>query len=260
MHSSTWCQLADKWSSSVIKMPPKRKGKKSQLSAKSPTRKTAQQNKQSPPKKAPAKMKSPATQARASTDETPAMAGNRRRQTSSSGGSREKKSKKRHLTAADIPDIVLTVVKAMPQLMEASAASTPRRSSSSHKQDAHSPRQAACHHITGTMPSTKTKDSSDEEDTEEDFGKLYSSVIHVSVVYHADNNLFKNPYNTQAYVCTVMPQVTVGFKQMPAPRLVARLDSTITTIMLIVFIHKSNKYHLTWSEAFIVCTNRSFYS
>ena len=134
---------------SVIKMPPKLKGKKSQSSAKSSTAKPTQQKKNPIPKKPPEKTRSPAF-------ETLATAGMKRRQTESSGALCEKRSKTRPLTAADILGIVSAVVKAMPQPAEASTISTPRRSSSRCKQkNTDQLSQATRHRVTGTTLSTE---------------------------------------------------------------------------------------------------------
>ena len=159
MRSSTWRQLSDKWSSSVIKMPPKPKGKKSQSSAKSSMAKNAQQKKKPTPKKLPEKTRSPAI-------ETPC----------------ENRSKTHPLTAADIPDIVSVVVKAMPQPAEASTISTPQRSSSCCKQkNTDQLSQATRRRVTGTTLSTEAEESSDDGDADnEDFGKLGSSACSVS--------------------------------------------------------------------------------
>ena len=102
-------------------MPPKPRGKKSQSSAKKSTETTAQRKK-SPLKRPPAQTRSPATK-------TPATAGKTRGKPDSPGASREKRLKTRPLTAADIPDIVSAVVKAMPQPAEADTIATPRRPS-----------------------------------------------------------------------------------------------------------------------------------
>jgi len=92
---------------------------------------------------------------------------------------------------------VSAVVEAMPQLTESSAASTPRRNSSSRKQNAHQPHQATRRYITGTTPRTETEDSSDKEDAGEDFGKLYNSVSHVSVAHRVVNNFQKKIHITR---------------------------------------------------------------
>ena len=175
MRSSTWRQLSDKWSSSVIKMPPKPKGKKSQSSAKSSMAKNAQQKKKPTPKKLPEKTRSPAIK-------MPVTAGTKRRQTENSGDPCEKRSKTCPLTAADILDIVSAVVKAMPQPAEASAISTPQRRSSRCKQkNTDQLSQATRRHITGMTLSTEAEDNSDDGDADnEDFGKLGSSACSVS--------------------------------------------------------------------------------
>ena len=142
-------------------MPTKAKGKKSKSSAKNPTEKTAQQKK-SLPKRPPAKTRSSAI-------ESSTTAGTKRgRQAKSPGAPREKRSKTRPLTAADIPDIVSAVVKAMPQSAEASStSSTPRKRSSRHKQrNTDQPSQATRRRVTGTTPTPETDDSSNEADTD----------------------------------------------------------------------------------------------
>ena len=74
MHSSTWHQPFNKWPSSIIKMPPKPNGKKSQSTVKNTTEKTTRQKKKGPPKRPPAKTGMRASEA--SRDST--MAGQKR--------------------------------------------------------------------------------------------------------------------------------------------------------------------------------------
>ena len=118
--------------------------------------------------------------------ESSATAGTKRgRQAKSPGALREKRSKTRPLTAADIPDIVSAVVKAMPQSAEASStSSTPRKRSSRQKQrNTDQPSQATRRRVTGMTPTSATDDSSNEADTDNEvFGKLCSSACYVRVM------------------------------------------------------------------------------
>ena len=166
MRSSMWRQSFDKRPSSVIKMPLKPKGKKSQSNVKHSTEKTSRQKKKAPPKKPPTKTGSRATEM--SGDST--WAGQKRRKTKSTGTLLAKRSKTSPLTAADIPDIVLAVVKAMPQPQDATS-STLQRSSCCVQDTTNQARQSTRSH--STPPVTDPQDSTDEEDVKnEDFGKL----------------------------------------------------------------------------------------
>ena len=165
MCSSTWRQPFDKWPSRVIKMPPKPKGKKSQSNAKHSTEKTTRQKKKAPPKKPPAKTGSRASETSGDSTRT----GQKRRKTKSTGSPLAKRSKTRPLTAADIPDIVSAVVKAMPQPQDATS-STPQRSSRRVQDTTDQASQSTCNR--STLPITDPQDSTDEDAENEDFGKL----------------------------------------------------------------------------------------
>jgi len=83
------------------------------------------------------------------------MAGIKRSRNKSPGAPVEKRSKTRPLTAADIPDIMLAVMKAMPQSREAGATSATSRKTkpSRHKHESiDQPSQAMHSRDTGTMP------------------------------------------------------------------------------------------------------------
>jgi len=135
-------------------MPPIRKGKSWTSANNSTAAGTTQQKKKPLPMKPPAKTKSSATN-------MAATAGMKSGQTTSPGALQEKRSKTRPLTAADIPDIVSAVVKAMPQSTKASTTRAPRQSS-----------RVSCSRVTATMPTAEVEDSSDDEDIDnEDFGK-----------------------------------------------------------------------------------------
>ena len=147
------------------------------------------------------------------------MAGQKRRKTESTGTPLVKRSKTRSLTAADIPDIVSAVVKAMPQLQDATS-SMPRKRSSHRMQDTtDQARQSTCSRSTPPVTPTVTdpQDSTDEEDTKnEDFGKLLYIVCimlwQLIIGWHATPKLyimhtmlmlFCNVHHTLTIMCIV---------------------------------------------------------
>ena len=203
MRSSTWLQPFDKWPLRVIKMPPKPKGKKSQSNAKHSTEKTTRQKKKAPSKKPPAKTGSRASEKSGNST----RAGQKGRKTKSTGAPLAKRSKTRPLTAADIPDIVLAVVEAMPQSQDATS-STPRRSSRRVQDTTDQASQSTRSH--STPPVTDPQDSTNEEDADnEDFGKsLY-------------------------IVCIVLWQLIIGWHATP------KLYITHTMLMLLCNAHHS---------------------
>jgi len=100
----------------------------------------------------------------------------------------EKRLKTRSLTAADIPEIVSTVMEAMPQPREAGA--TPATSwktkpSCRRHESTDQPSQAMHSRDTGRTPTDETQHSSEDEDVEnEDFGKLSLCMVLFEISYN----------------------------------------------------------------------------
>jgi len=154
------------------------KGKKSKSSLKT-------QVVQPPPKTRTAQKKTvtnpPAKTARLQANVAANTPGQKRKQAESTELHQEKRSKARPLTAADIPDIVTAVVKAMPQPTDTRTTLLPRRSSSHRAKNTNQlgdqPNPGAHRRVALLTATAETEESSNDEDADnEDFGKSHGNL------------------------------------------------------------------------------------
>ena len=102
--------------------------------------------------------------------------GQKRKRAESTGLPQEKRCKTHPLTAADIPDIVMAVVKVMPQPTDTSMTLSSRRSSSRRAKNTNQlgdqPNPGSRCSVTLLTANAETKESSDDEDADnKNFGK-----------------------------------------------------------------------------------------
>jgi len=107
----------------------------------------------------------PAKTARLQANAAANTPGQKRKRVESTGLPQEKRSKTRPLTAADIPDIVTAVVKAMPQPTDTSMTLSPRRTSSRRAKNTDQPggppNPGARRCVTPLTATAETEESSD---------------------------------------------------------------------------------------------------
>jgi len=118
----------------------------------------------------------------------------------STGLPQEKRSKTCPLTAADIPDIITAVVKAMPQPTDTSTTLSSRRSSSRHAKSTNQlgdqPNPGARRRVRLLTATAETEESSDDEDVDnEDFGKSRGNLCIIYFICKLKNLMLVPPCN-----------------------------------------------------------------